>query len=116
MFREVYEFFGIFGDALKFFAKLVLFVVLLCLPFGLIHYFANLLEINVNLMIAIVCGIVILLCGYWIYSIWKNPHLARSQKWALMNGREISYEMEVKSTNDIYKELFDEAKRKSKSV
>ena len=44
MFREVYEFFGIFGDALKFFAKLVLFVVLLCLPFGRIHFFANRLR------------------------------------------------------------------------
>lgn len=116
MFKEVYEFFGIFGDTLKFFAKLVLFIVLICLPFGLVYYFANLLGVNANLMGATVCGVGILLCGYWIYRIWKKPNLTRSQKWALMNGREISYEEKVKSTNDIYKELFDEVKRKSKSV
>lgn len=117
MFKEVYEFFGIFGDALKFLAKLVLFAVLICSPYWIAYYLAAFLEVNLNLMVAIVCGIYILLGIYWIYRIWKTPYLTRSQKWALMNGREISdNEADIKSTDDIYKELFDEAKRKNKST
>ena len=50
MFKEVYEFFGIFWRYTKIFAKLVLFIVLICLPFGLVYYFANLLGVNANLM------------------------------------------------------------------
>lgn len=112
MFKEVYEFFGFFGYILRIAAKLVLLALLFCLPFLLVHYFANLLGVNANLMLVAVSGIVILLCGYWIYRIWRNPNLTRSQKWALMNGRETTNDMGIQSTNDIYKKLFDEAKKK----
>lgn len=117
-FKEVYEFFGIFGDLFRFLFKLLLFILLWCLPIGLMlalaYYLADKTGIAYQLFMAGSCLIIAVIALYWCYKIWKRPDLTREQKWALMNGREMPSSIKVKSDSEIYKDLFDEADRNLK--
>ncbi|MDD0824685.1 hypothetical protein PTQ27_09460 [Mannheimia sp. AT1] len=116
MFKDVNEFFGILGDVIKFVLKLILFFLLSGAPILLSQYLATVFDISHYIIVAMICGIIILFCSYWIYKIWKMPNLTRSQKWALMNGRDLPpAKVPIKSKYDIYKALFDEEEGNQKS-
>lgn len=115
-FKEVYEFFGIFGELFKFSFKLLLFVLLWVAPIGIIYfvssYVAEILETDYRLIMAAFCFIIGMIALAYCCKIWARTDITFEQKWALMNGREMP--SSVKSDHDIYKELFDQAERNLK--
>lgn len=113
-FKEVYEFFGIFGELFTFLFKLVLFLLLLSSPVWLSLYLGAKLEVEPVSVLAAFLGIVAVLALGWCCKIAADPNLTREQKWALMNGREMPPSIKVKSEEQIYKDLFDEAERNLK--
>lgn len=113
-FKEVYEFFGIFGDLFRFLFKLLLFILLWCLPIGLMlalaYYLADKTGIAYQLFMAGFCFIIAVIALYWCYKIWKRPDLTSEQKWALMNGRDLLIvQPEEQSPYEKYKESFNDA-------
>lgn len=118
MFKEIYEVFDIIGGLFAFLFKLVLFVLVWCLPMGLMlalaFYLADKTGIAYQLFMGAFCLLIAVVALYYCYKIWKRPDLTREQKWALMNGREMPSSIKVKSDSEIYKDLFDEADRNLK--
>ncbi|QLB44794.1 hypothetical protein QMO40_06950 [Mannheimia bovis] len=88
MFSEVKEFFGIFLNALGFLVKLIFIVFLFAIP-GLISLTLNhLFGLTAGTMIFVsLCSIMVMACLYWLYKIWTNPHLTRTQKWDRSFGK-----------------------------
>lgn len=117
-FKEVYEFFGIFGELFKFLFKLLLFVLLWAVPIGIIYfvssYVAEILETDYRLIMVACYFIIAMIALAYCCKIWARTDLTPEQKWALMNGRDMPSSIKVKSESEIYKDLFDEAERNQK--
>lgn len=82
MFREVKEFFDIFFNAVGFLAKLIFFAFCFLTPSLIILALNHLFGLTIGAIITLtLCGILVIVCLYWLYKIWTNPHLTKTQKW-----------------------------------
>ena len=89
MFKEIFQIFSFFADGLKIILKFVLFLLLITAPYWITKFIASTFDLNVHLTGVVIASIILLIGLYGCYKIWKMPHLTPSQKWDLMNGRDI---------------------------
>lgn len=88
MFRDVRDLFSVIFDALRLFAKLMFILFILLIPALIALVLNNIFGLTISTIIILtLCSVMVIVGLYWLYKIWTNPNLSRTQKWNRSFGK-----------------------------